>query len=54
MKRNMIICRFELRLTNRTTLAIATLLSFEILWVSYLFLSDQEKSTGSVQRFDIC
>ena len=31
MKHNMIIHKFELRLSNPTTLAIATLLSFEIL-----------------------
>ena len=31
MKRNMIICKFELKLANPTTLAMATLLFFEIL-----------------------
>ena len=38
IKRNMIICKYELKLSNPTTLAIAILLSFEILHVSY-FLS---------------
>ena len=39
---------------NPTTLAMASLLSFEILQVGCLFLLDQKKSTKSIQMFDIC
>ena len=54
MKCNMIICKFQLRLTNPVTLAIATLLSFEILQVSCLFFLDMEKSTDSLLMIEFC
>ena len=54
MKHNMIIFKFEHRLTNATILANATLFSFEISKVSCLFLFDREKSTESLQMLEIC